>query len=101
VSNIDRPDALAMRKYPSASGHDIQSLQYSFIVAFARADACDASVPMLTDDSLDVIPGRPEGEPGIPLRNLEIFGFAADAALRNDGMIRQSHNARTAAPRRT
>jgi hypothetical protein len=27
---------------------------------------------MLTDDSLDVIPGRPEGEPGIPLRNLEI-----------------------------
>jgi hypothetical protein len=47
---------------------------------------------MLTDDSLDVIPGRPEGEPGIPLRNLEIFGFAADAALRNDGMKRQSHN---------
>jgi hypothetical protein len=33
----------------------------------------EASVPMLTDDSLDVIPGRPEGEPGIPLRNLEIL----------------------------
>jgi hypothetical protein len=26
---------------------------------------------MLTDDSLDVIPGRPEGEPGISLGNLE------------------------------
>jgi hypothetical protein len=50
---------------------------------------------MLTDDSLDVIPGRPEGEPGIPLRNLEISGFAADAALRNDGMKRQSHSTGT------
>jgi hypothetical protein len=36
---------------------------------------------MLRDGSLEVIPGRPEGEPGISRRNLEISGFAADAAL--------------------
>jgi hypothetical protein len=29
---------------------------------------------MLTDDSLGVIPGRPKGEPGISLYNLEIPG---------------------------
>jgi hypothetical protein len=29
---------------------------------------------MLTNDSLGVIPGRPKGEPGISLHNLEIPG---------------------------
>jgi hypothetical protein len=41
-----------------------------------------AGVPMLTDESLHVIPGRARrANPEIPLRNLEICGFAADAAL--------------------